>query len=110
MSDFYDAFQELKGLEDATFSFDKPGILKLNTFLNMDDNEDNTLIVVDPDAETAEDTQGKDYNGEVILKCDICGGLKAPEDVVIDEETKRLMLKRNVLTALTLVGMILSVK
>lgn len=91
MSDFYDAFQELKGLEDATFSFDKPGILKLNTFLNMDDNEDNTLIVVDPDAETAEDTQGKDYNGEVILKCDICGGLitKAPEDVVIDEETQK---------------------
>ena len=91
MSDFYDAFQELKGLEDATFSFDKPGILKLNTFLNMDDDEDNTLIVVDPDAETAEDTQGKDYNGEVILKCDICGGLitKAPEDVVIDEETQK---------------------
>lgn len=91
MSDFYDAFQELNGLEDATFSFDKPGILKLNTFLNMDDDEDNTLIVVDPDAETAEDTQGKDYNGEVILKCDICGGLitKAPEDVVIDEETQK---------------------
>lgn len=91
MSDFYDAFQELKGLEDATFSFDKPGILKLNTFLNMDDDEDNTLIVVDPDAETAEDTQGKDYNGEVILKCDICGGLitKVPEDVVIDEETQK---------------------
>ena len=91
MSDFYDAFQELKGLEDATFSFDKPGILKLNTFLNMDDDEDNTLIVVDPDSETAEDTQGKDYNGEVILKCDICGGLitKAPEDVVIDEETQK---------------------
>lgn len=91
MSDFYDAFQELKGLEDATFSFDKPGILKLNTFLNMDDNEDNTLIVVDPDAETAEDTQGKDYNGEVILKCDVCGGLitKEPEDVVIDEETQK---------------------
>lgn len=91
MSDFYDAFQELKGLEDATFSFDKPGILKLNTFLNMDDNGDNTLIVVDPDAETVEDTQGKDYNGEVILKCGICGGLitKAPEDVVIDEETQK---------------------
>lgn len=91
MSDFYDAFQELKGLEDATFSFDKPGILKLNTFLNMDDDEDNTLIVVDPDAETAEDTQGKDYNGEVILKCDICGGLitKVPEDVVIDKETQK---------------------
>lgn len=91
MSDFYDAFQELKGLEDATFSFDKPGILKLNTFLNMDDNEDNTLIVVDPDAETAEDTQGKDYNGEVILKCNVCGGLitKVPEDVVIDDETQK---------------------
>lgn len=91
MSDFYDAFQELKGLKDATFSFDKPGILKLNTFLNMDDDEDNTLIVVDPDAETAEETQGKDYNGEVILKCDICGGLitKAPEDVVIDEEAQK---------------------
>lgn len=90
MSDFYDAFQELKGLEDATFSFDKPGILKLNTFLNTDDKGDDTLIVVDPEAESDDDVKTDTYNGEVILKCGVCGGLitKAPDKVVVDEEKK----------------------
>ena len=32
--EIYDAFQELKGLDDNTFSFDYPGVMKLNTFLN----------------------------------------------------------------------------
>lgn len=90
MSDFYDAFQELKGLEDATFSFDKPGILKLNTFLNTDDKGDDTIIVVDPEAESDDDVKTDTYNGEVILKCGVCGGLitKAPDKVVVDEEKK----------------------
>ena len=90
MSDFYDAFQELKGLEEATFSFDKPGILALKKYINDDGEEETTTITVtDPSAETVDDMK-YDYDGEVILKCSICGGLisKEPSQVKVDEQTQ----------------------
>ena len=90
MSDFYDAFQELKGLDEATFSFDKPGILALKKYINDDGEEETTTItVIDPAAETVNDMKD-DYDGEVILKCSICGGLisKEPSQVKVDEQTQ----------------------
>lgn len=90
MSDFYDAFQELKGLDEATFSFDKPGILALKKYINDDGEEETTTITVtDPSAETVDDMK-YDYDGEVILKCSICGGLisKEPSQVKVDEQTQ----------------------
>ena len=90
MSDFYDAFQELKGLDEATFSFDKPGILALKKYINDDGEEETTTITVtDPSAETVDDMKD-DYDGEVILKCSICGGLisKEPSQVKVDEQTQ----------------------
>lgn len=90
MSDFYDAFQELKGLDEATFSFDKPGILALKHYINDDGEEETTTVAVaDPSAETSDDMKD-DYDGEVILKCSTCGGLicKEPSQVVVDEQTQ----------------------
>lgn len=90
MSDFYDAFQELKGLEEATFSFDKPGILALKHYINDDGEEETTTVAVaDPSAETSDDMKD-DYDGEVIMKCSTCGGLicKEPSQVVVDEQTQ----------------------
>ena len=90
MSDIFEAFQELKGLDEASFSFDKPGVLELKKFLDdSSDTVEDTVKVVDPNAESKEDLK-KDYDGEVILKCSTCGGLltKEPKEVVIDSETE----------------------
>ena len=88
--EIYDAFQELKGLDDNTFSFDYPGVMKLNTFLNDKGEEEEQIVVVDPEAKSEEEMKD-DYNGEVILKCCVCGGLitKEPKEVIIDKELNR---------------------
>ena len=84
--EIYDAFQELKGLDDNTFSFDYPGVMKLNKFLNDNGEEEEQIVVVDPEAKSEEEIKD-DYNGEVILKCCVCGGLitKEPKEVIIDK-------------------------
>ena len=88
--EIYDAFQELKGLDDNTFSFDYPGVMKLNKFLNDSGEEEEQIVVVDPEAKSEEEIKD-DYNGEVILKCCVCGGLitKEPKEVIIDKELNR---------------------
>lgn len=88
--EIYDAFQELKGLDDNTFSFDYPGVMKLNTFLNDKGEEEEQIVVVDPEAKSEEEMKDA-YNGEVILKCCVCGGLitKEPKEVFIDKELNR---------------------
>lgn len=88
--EIFDAFQELKGLDDNTFSFDYPGVMKLNKFLNDNGEEEEQIVVVDPEAKSEEEMKD-DYNGEVILKCCVCGGLitKEPKEVIIDKELNR---------------------
>ena len=88
--EIYDAFQELKGLDDNTFSFDYPGVMKLNKFLNDKGEEEEQIVVVDPEAKSEEEMKD-DYNGEVILKCCVCDGLitKEPKEVIIDKELNR---------------------
>lgn len=89
--EIFGAFQELKGLDDNTFSFDKPGIMKLNRFLtDADGDKEEEIVVVDPEATKCDDLKD-DYNGEVILKCCVCNGLitKEPKEVKIDKELNR---------------------
>ena len=89
--EIYEAFQELKGLDEATFSFDKPGILKLQDFLDNSDNTTKTeIIVVDPEAKSESDLSDS-YGGEVVLECCTCHGLlsKKPSEVIIDGELQR---------------------
>lgn len=88
--EIYEAFQELQGLDEATFSFDKPGMLGLQQFLDDNDYSDEEITLIDTDAEDDEDINVNDYDGDVTLECCICGCklLLNPKDVIIDQETQ----------------------
>ena len=86
----HEAFQELKSLKEATFSFDKSGTMELQKFLHKDNVDSLDIAIVDPDAETEKELK-KDYGGEVILQCCVCKGVisKDPKDVIIDKDIQR---------------------
>lgn len=88
--EIYEAFQELQGLDEATFSFDKPGMLGLQQFLDDNDYSDEEITLIDTDAEEDEDVNVNDHDGDVTLECCICGckSLFNPKDVIIDQETQ----------------------
>lgn len=88
--EIYEAFQELQGLDEATFSFDKPGMLGLQQFLDDNDYSDKEITLIDTDAEDDEDVNVNDHDGDVTLECCICGckSLFNPKDVIIDQETQ----------------------
>ena len=88
--EIYEAFQELQGLDEATFSFDKPGMLGLQQFLDDNDYSDEEITLIDTDAEDDEDVNVNDHDGDVTLECCICGckSLFNPKDVIIDQETQ----------------------
>ena len=85
-----EAFQELKMMNEDTFSFDKEGLSSLSKFLKAD-NQISTLNVIDPTAQTEEDLL-PDYTGKVILQCCVCNQpiYANPEEVDVDEETQRV--------------------
>ena len=85
-----EAFKELQSLKEDTFSFDKEGIFNLDKFLKFDDVAPDTISVIDPAADS-EDQLQKSYEGDVILKCCVCGQLiyKDTADVVIDSDLQR---------------------
>lgn len=85
-----EAFKELKGLDEATFSFDKQGVMELRDFLHQSYEEPTFIDVVDPAAETAEEVKDS-YEGDVILQCCVCDAYitKSPKDVFIDKATGR---------------------
>ena len=87
----HEAFQELKSLKEATFSFDKSGTTELQKFLHKDDVDSSDIAIVDPDAETEKELKNN-YSGEVILQCCVCKGIisKDPKDVVVDEDVQRV--------------------
>lgn len=88
--EIYEAFQELQGLDEATFSFDKPGMLGLQQFLDDNDYSDEEITLIDVDAEDNEDVNVNDHDGDVTLECCVCGckTLLNPKDVIIDQETQ----------------------
>ena len=88
--EIYEAFQELQGLDEATFSFDRPGMLGLQQFLDDNDYSDEEITLIDIDAEEDEDIDINDHDGDVTLECCVCGckSLFNPKDVIIDQETQ----------------------
>lgn len=90
MSFLNEAFQELNLMESEDFSLDKKGIDGLKDFIETDDNVD-FVNVIDPEAETTEECEGKPHVGMAILCCDVCNSLhyEEPQDIVIDEETQK---------------------
>ena len=92
----HEAFQELKSLKEATFSFDRSGTAELQKFLHKDDVDSSDIAIVDPDAETEKELKNS-YSGDVILRCCVCGALSRenPEDVVIDKDTQRVNVDKD---------------
>lgn len=82
-----EAFKSLDILDEDVFEVDKDGLTALKNFEDKDE-DDNSITVVDPDAETEEDLEDF-YIGKVILDCSVCHTdiYKDKEDVVIDEES-----------------------
>lgn len=85
-----EAFQELKGLNEDTFSFDKKGFDRLQSFLTRD-LTDETVEIIDPEAENNGELK-PNYLNDCVLECCVCHDLiyKNPKDIVVDEETQKV--------------------
>ena len=81
-----EAFKALNALNEETFSVSDDGIEKLSQFEDNDDLDD-TLSIIDTEAETEEDLQDS-YLGKVILDCCVCHSklYKDKDDIKIDDE------------------------
>ena len=81
-----EAFKALNALTEETFSVSDDGIEKLSQFEDNDDLDD-TLSIIDTEAETEEDLQDS-YLGKVILDCCVCHSklYKDKDDIKIDDE------------------------
>lgn len=85
-----EAFQELKGLNEDTFSFNKEGFDRLQSFLTQD-LTDETVEIIDPEAENSGELK-PNYLNDCVLECCVCHDLiyKNPKDIVVDEETQKV--------------------
>lgn len=85
-----EAFQELKGLNEDTFSFNKEGFDRLQSFLTRD-LTDETVEIIDPEAESSGELK-PNYLNDCVLECCVCHDLiyKNPKDIVVDEETQKV--------------------
>lgn len=85
-----EAFQELKGLNEDTFSFNKKGFDRLQSFLTRD-LTDETVEIIDPEAENNGELK-PNYLNDCVLECCVCHDLiyKNPKDIVVDEETQKV--------------------
>lgn len=85
-----EAFQELKGLNEDTFPFNKEGFDRLQSFLTRD-LTDETVEIIDPEAENSGELK-PNYLNDCVLECCVCHDLiyKNPKDIVVDEETQKV--------------------
>lgn len=83
----FEAFEALDALNEETFAVSDDGVEKLDTFMQDNEDSDDIVDVIDPEAETEEDIQDS-YVGKVILDCSVCHSkiYKDKTDVTIDEE------------------------
>lgn len=79
-----EAFKKLSALNEDTFSINDSGLDDFIKF-SEEDEIDDTIDVIDPEAETLDDLEDS-YVGKVILDCCVCHSklYKDVEDVVID--------------------------
>ena len=80
-----EAFRSLEVLDEEVFDTTIDGFKELRDF--EDENEEETVTVVDPDAEDEEELEDS-YIGKVILDCCVCHTdiYKDKDEIVIDEE------------------------
>lgn len=88
MSNAYlrNAFKMLDALNEDVFDVSDEGISQLADTLNA---EDNTVNIIDPEAESEEDIQDS-YMGKAILECEVCHSLiyKNKDEIKIDDESQ----------------------
>lgn len=79
-----EAFKKLNLLNEETFDTSLNGINKLADYI---DNDDDSIRVIDPEAETTDELSDS-YIGKVIINCNICHSniFKNKEDIVIDSD------------------------
>lgn len=80
-----EAFKKLNLISEDTFELNDEGIDELKQF-NDSDEADDTVNIIDPDAESEEDLDDS-YVGKVILDCEVCHSkiYKDAEDVKIED-------------------------
>ena len=82
-----EAFRALEMLNEEQFDVTTGDFEDAKEFL-ADDEVEETIDIIDPDAETDGDIKSS-YIGDVVLDCNICHSkcYKAEEEIDIDEET-----------------------
>lgn len=80
-----EAFRSLEMLDEDIFSTDPASLNDLSDFMDTQENAEEEISVIDPEAETEDDIQ-KSYVGKVILDCNICHSLcyKDKNDIELD--------------------------
>ena len=83
----FEAFEALEALNEETFAVSEDGVEKLDTFMQDNEDIDDTVDVIDLEAETEEELEDS-YVGKVILDCSVCHSkiYKDKTDVTVDEE------------------------
>lgn len=90
MYDYAEAFKELSLLEDMDFDLDDDDAIKdLSKYVDDDSSEDETVDVIDLDADDADELE-KSYIGKVILECPVCHSkiYKDKEDIIAEEDSE----------------------
>lgn len=89
MENLFEAFQELKILDEDVFNVTADGIEEVKNFKDDEGTDvyNDLELVIDPEAETEEELEDS-YIGKAILCCDVCDSkiYKNPEEVVISED------------------------
>ena len=83
----FEAFEALEALNEETFTVSNDGIEKLGTFMSEDENIEDTVDVIDTEAETEEELSDS-YIGQVILDCSVCHSklYKNKSDITLSED------------------------
>ena len=88
-----EAFRALEMLNEEQFDVTTGDFEDAKEFL-ADDEVEETVDIIDPDAETEEDIKSS-YIGDVVLDCNICHSkcYKAEEEIDIDEESETVNIE-----------------
>lgn len=86
MYNLEEAFMSLDEVDDGVFSLDKSGIEKLKDYRDAYDETEETVKVIDVDAENEEEVKDS-YVGDVILECSVCHAkiYKNKNEIVISD-------------------------
>lgn len=81
-----EAFKKLELLKEETFDTSPNGLASMKSFMDAD-LEDDSVRVIDPEADRDEDLQDS-YIGKVITNCNVCHSniFENKENIVIDED------------------------